>query len=90
MSGMRKICQVVSNPCHPSEEWFAYRDALAVVLPPREPVEAALQVLEALDDERRQTQRRMIAALYWRAGEVVHWTSRDLLMATAKAMEAAL
>ena len=35
-------------------------------------------------------QRRMIAALYWRAGEVVHWTSRDLLMATAKAMEAAL
>ena len=23
----------------------------------------------ALDDERRQTQRRMIAALYWRAGE---------------------
>lgn len=31
--------------------------------------EVASGFSEALDDERRQTQRRMIAALYWRAGE---------------------
>ena len=30
--------------------------------------QVAAGITEALDDERRQTQRRMIAALYWRAG----------------------
>jgi len=29
-------------------------------------------IRDALDDERRQTQWRMIAALYWRAGELLH------------------
>ena len=35
----------------------------------RDIIDQACEVLVALDDERRQTQRRMIAALYWRAGD---------------------
>ena len=59
--------------------------------------------LRALDDERQQTQRRMIAALYWRAGVAAHladvsyvfgerrgYTSmRNGLIFAARAMEAA-
>lgn len=61
-------------------------------------------VAAALDDERRQTQRRMIAALYWRAGAALAWIwdgdsldecrywrrEASALAATARAMEAAL
>jgi hypothetical protein len=37
-------------------------------------VEGEIQRLErALADERRQTQRRMIAALYWWAGDALTW-----------------
>jgi len=60
--------------------------------------------VRALRDERRQTQRRMIAALYWRAGIAWRsadeattqsgWTTalrtRDTLIFAARAMERAL
>ena len=61
-------------------------------------------IRDALDDERRQTQRRMIAALYWRAGAIrlachthpyaspMWWGSiadSDAILAEAVRMEAA-
>ena len=67
-------------------------------------VEGEIQRLErALADERRQTQRRMIAALYWRAGVARHLADvstvrgqtgrylqmHDTLVHAARAMEAA-
>ena len=37
---------------------------------------ASANVVAALDDERHQTQRRMIAALYWRAGATMVLAAR--------------
>lgn len=49
--------------------YWAARGALDAACHPSTIDDDALDaVLRALDDERRQTQRRMIAALYWRAG----------------------
>jgi hypothetical protein len=62
-----------------------------------------VSVQDIRDDERHQTQRRMIAALYWRAGAALAWIRPDdshdqrrywrreasVLAGAASAMEAA-
>lgn len=84
MSGLRETCaefiaahasQAESgNDCHAIAYMEQTRTGLAMgrllgtpMSVPHERVVRAIAV--ALDDERRQTQRQMIAALYWRAGE---------------------
>ena len=83
----------------------AYRRSLAARKTVGIDVDRCREVVAAMDDERRQTQRRMIAALYWRAGECYRQarstplgctyrtsTLREAcaLEAAASAMEAAL
>lgn len=118
MSGLRETCaefiaahasQAESgNDCHAIAYMEQTRTGLAMgrllgtpMSVPHERVVRAIAV--ALDDERRQTQRRMIAALYWRAGVAAHladvscvfgeqrgYTSmRNALIFAARAMEAA-
>ena len=115
MSSLRQACAEFiasrtesGNDCHVIAYMEQTRTGLAMgrllgtpMSVPHERVVRAIAV--ALDDERRQTQRRMIAALYWRAGVAAHladvscvfgeqrgYTSmRNALIFAARAMEAA-
>ena len=119
MSGLRETCaefiaarasQAESgNDCHVIAYMEQTRTGLAMgrllgtpMSVPHDRVVRAIAV--ALDDERRQTQRRMIAALYWRAGAIrlachthpyaspMWWGSiadSDAILAEAVRMEAA-
>lgn len=119
MSGLRETCaefiaarasQAESgNDCHVIAYMEQTRTGLAMgrllgtpMSVPHDRVVRAIAV--ALDDERRQTQRQMIAALYWRAGhyeiesrrplQTIHMEARMrgaafAMERTARSMEAA-